>query len=151
MKIERILLAYDGSEASERALDFAIELSTGKNTDLRILHVQANRGRSSIPVELERFEEIEHIYMTEREILRGDAEQTIETAVNKARKAGLTNVTGEVREGDATRAILDLAQSLDCDLLVLGSRGLGDLQGLLLGSVSHKVMQAAPCSCVIVR
>ena len=44
-----------------------------------------------------------------------------------------------------------MARGRKVDAIVMGSRGLGDLESLLLGSVSHKVAHAAPCSCVIVR
>lgn len=151
MKFERILIAYDGSEPSARGLDFGIGLALDKGAALTILHVQANLGRSSVPPELAHFEKVEHIYMTEREILRGDAERLIEEAVTKARKAGIADVAGERREGDVTQAIINAAEAAKSDLIVLGSRGLGDLQGLLLGSVSHKVLQTAPCSCIVIR
>jgi len=151
MKMEKILVAHDGSAYGERALDFAIDLAQHHKAALTILHVQSDLGRSKIPPELERFEQVEHIYMTEREILRGNAEQILQDAVNAARRAGVENVEGERQEGDPTRRILDCAKSKKCDMMVLGSRGLGDVKGLLLGSVSHKVLQAAPCTCVVVH
>jgi len=46
---------------------------------------------------------------------------------------------------------LETAQSKSVDMIVMGSRGRGDLEGLLLGSVSHKLTHAAHCTCVVVR
>jgi len=56
-----------------------------------------------------------------------------------------------VLEGDPAGRIVEAARKRGADLIVIGSRGLGDLQGMLLGSVSHKVAQLAPCTCIIVR
>ena len=52
--------------------------------------------------------------------------------------------------GDPAPAILDHAREVGADMIVLGSRGLGDLKGLVMGSVSHKVACLAPCTCVAV-
>jgi nucleotide-binding universal stress UspA family protein len=56
-----------------------------------------------------------------------------------------------VVEGDLAPQIAEVAKKRNVDMIVMGSRGLGDLQGLLLGSVSHNVASSAPCTCVIVR
>lgn len=56
-----------------------------------------------------------------------------------------------VRIGHAARQIVDEAAELDCDLIVTGSRGLGDLQRLLTGSVAHSVLLHAHCSILILR
>ena len=57
----------------------------------------------------------------------------------------------EVLEGSPAEAILDVANTRKSDLIVMGSRGLGRLTGLLLGSQSQKVVQHAPCPVLIVR
>jgi len=57
----------------------------------------------------------------------------------------------EVLEGSPAEAILDIANTRKNDLIVMGSRGLGRLTGLLLGSQSQKVVQHAPCPVLIVR
>ena len=53
--------------------------------------------------------------------------------------------------GDPVKEILRHAEEDAANLIVMGSRGLGDLQGLLMGSVSHKVSQLSPCSCITVK
>ena len=60
-------------------------------------------------------------------------------------------VEGLVVEGEAKQVILDEADRIDPDLIVLGSRGYGTFQRLLLGSVSNAVAQHAKCSVLIVR
>ena len=56
-----------------------------------------------------------------------------------------------VAEGNAANEIVATAESIGADMIFLGSRGLGDAKGLLVGSVSHKVMNLAPCTCVAVK
>ena len=64
-------------------------------------------------------------------------------------------IPGEVRteilEGSPAEAILDVANTRKVDLIVMGSRGIGRLKGLLIGSQSQKVVQHAPCPVLIVR
>ena len=57
----------------------------------------------------------------------------------------------EILEGSPAEAILDVANTRKVDLIVMGSRGLGRLRGLLIGSQSQKVVQHAPCPVLIVR
>jgi nucleotide-binding universal stress UspA family protein len=69
----------------------------------------------------------------------------------RAAKHGLTRITTQITEGNAANEIVAMAKSEGVDMLFLGSRGLGEITGLLLGSVSHKVVSLAPCSCVTVK
>ena len=64
---------------------------------------------------------------------------------------GLARVITYTAEGNTANEIVAMAKSEGVDMLFLGSRGLGEITGLLLGSVSHKVMNLAPCTCVIVK
>ena len=56
-----------------------------------------------------------------------------------------------VEEGDPVERILEAQKREQADLIVLGSRGLGNMKGLLLGSVSHKVAHLAECACLTVK
>ena len=53
--------------------------------------------------------------------------------------------------GDPAERILDCAKREHVDMIVMGTRGLSDLKGLLMGSVSHKVSHLADCACVTVK
>ena len=69
----------------------------------------------------------------------------------QAESAGITKVKGLVEDGDPAHRIVEVAQREGADLIVMGLRDLGDLKGLLLGSVTHKVAQAATCACLTVE
>jgi nucleotide-binding universal stress UspA family protein len=74
------------------------------------------------------------------------AEQMVECLAEEGWPA-----TAEMRIGDAAREIVAGAQDLGCDLIVTGSRGLGDIRRLLVGSVAHKVLMHSHCSVLILR
>jgi nucleotide-binding universal stress UspA family protein len=77
-----------------------------------------------------------------------------DTIISKAIDA-VGKIPGEVHteilEGPPAEAILDVANTRQSDLIVMGSRGLGRLSGALLGSQSQKVVQHAPCPVLIIR
>lgn len=75
----------------------------------------------------------------------------LSAAAQKASELGVQNVDLLVEEGDAADTILACVPREEANLIVMGSRGLGDFRGLLLGSVSHKVSQLASCTCMTVR
>ena len=67
------------------------------------------------------------------------------------RDKGVAKVTQTVEEGNPAKIILSVAESAGVDMIVMGSRGLSDLKGILLGSVSQKVGQLSTCTCVTVK
>ena len=69
----------------------------------------------------------------------------------EASRRGVGQVTRLVEEDDPARAILAAAERLGADLIVMGSRGMSDLKGRLVGSVSHKVLHLASQPCLIVH
>ncbi len=151
MDTKLILLPTDGSESARKAQEYAIELAVSTKARLLVLFVQQQHGRERVPPDLEEFERVENIYMTEADLLRGAAETIAARTAEIARKSGVSNVEKVIAEGDPTQEIIATARARKVDTIVIGSRGLGDFQGLMLGSVSHKVAQMAPCTCIIVR
>jgi nucleotide-binding universal stress UspA family protein len=80
------------------------------------------------------------------------ARRLVDEVVQELGQAGVA-AEGSVRSTTAgpARAILEYARDLDATLIVLGSRGLGALGGLLLGSVAHKIIQLSSCPVLVVR
>ena len=133
-----VLVALDGSEYSQAALPTAIEVARKFGADLFVLHVaEHDRGRAVA-------------YSDETP---AEATQFVGKAVKVARDAGVA-AKGElvdVGAGHVAKAIVETVEANDIDLVVMGSRGLSDIQGLLLGSVTHKVMQLARVSVLVAR
>ena len=135
---KHVLVALDLSEYSQMALPTAIEVTRKFGADLFVLHVaEHDRGRSVV-------------YSEETP---AEATQLVGKAVKVARGAGVA-AKGELRDvsaGHVAKAIVETVEANDIDLIVMGSRGLSDIQGLLLGSVTHKVMQLAHVSVLVAR
>jgi nucleotide-binding universal stress UspA family protein len=86
-----------------------------------------------------------------REVLETLGAQVLDRAEVLANEKGAENVSRVIEDGDPASHLLDIADRENADLIVVGSRGLGRLRELLIGSVSHKVAMLAKCPCLIVR
>jgi nucleotide-binding universal stress UspA family protein len=138
---ERILLAVDGSEHAEHAAKIATELGQCvESAELRIVvaydPIPPYLGEPNLQLAIDtRLEE---------------AQQILQKAIDAIGETHL-DVHTELIEGDPAEAIIDVAKTRDSDIIVMGSRGLGRLAGLVLGSTSQKVVSHAPCPVLIVR
>jgi nucleotide-binding universal stress UspA family protein len=137
---KRILYATDGSPAAGRALAHARALAQKCGAEIILVHVFRNIkefGKSP--------------YFSELEEERKKAGETvIGQAMTELRDSGVV-VHIEPCEGQPAEQIINVARVRQCDLIVMGSRGLGTFQELLLGSVSDRVVRHAPCPVLIVR
>lgn len=143
-----MVVAIDGSHHSEKVIDFAAEYATCFGSRLIILSVDRparvpDSSHSMIHRELD-------TQATEVSA-RAFVEQTVRWGCERAEEAGASTVEGVVRQGYIARTIVDFARQKNADAIVLGSRGMGDLAGFLLGSVSHKVTSLAECTCIVVK
>ena len=149
---KKFMAAVDGSDHSWRALDVAIKLAKLSDTELVILHVIPYEP---LPDALRKFAQIEGVPLEEESARfhssRSVGDKLASEAEEIARKRGIDRVTTLVAEGNSGKEIISTAKSNDIEMLFLGSRGLSDLGGMLMGSVSHKVMHLAPCTCVVVK
>jgi nucleotide-binding universal stress UspA family protein len=137
--MERILLAVDGSEHSRRAASVAGELSSCLRVPVFVLHVVPERVFVPTQGLAEEYAQIERIDLSHQNILEAAGHNVANDAAARVRQAEGKVDGEEVVIGDPAREIVAAAERLDTDWIVMGRRGLGDVGGLLMGSVSHKV------------
>lgn len=173
-QVKRILVPYDGSDPSKKALALACDLAKTFGAGLKLLHVLGYEGppeRLRKAVDVERLdaetkralEEAEAVAgavtagmvglppMIPDEAMRKIGEEILASAKRAAADRGVDEVDGVLLDGDPAQLVVATAKEDKADLLVMGMRGLGELEGLLLGSVSYKVNHRAPCTCITVR
>ena len=138
---ERILLAVDGSEHGYHAAKMPADLARAMNSETLRIVVAYNRippylGEPNLQQAIDaRLTEAQEVLKKAVEIV-GDVPAEIHT---------------ELIEGDAAESIIEVANTRESSVIVMGSRGLGRLAGLVLGSTSQKVVSHAPCPVLIVR
>jgi nucleotide-binding universal stress UspA family protein len=134
-----LLVAIDHSEITGRVLGAARDLASLSNGEVWVLHL---REREVMP----------RAGLIANES-PGEAHAAVDAAVDELTKAGIT-AHGEVRNtifGHAAGEIVDDAKEHDVDVIVMGSRGRGDLAGLVLGSTAHKVIHLADRPVLVIR
>ncbi len=165
--LKTILVAVDGSEHAKKAARLAGDFAGRYEAELVIAHVLVNR---KIPDSLRRMAEIEHLVEPEppkslgpgilstapeddldAKIIAALGEKIMGDAEVIAREAGARKVSKMALTGEPADALLEEAKRVNADLVVMGTRGMGDLGALLLGSVSHKVIQLAECPVTVVK
>jgi len=147
--IKRILVASDGSPHAGKAVAVAGELAAALGAKVFVLYAVSSATHGSVPEGYEDLADLEH--MTVGDVLQAVGDEILTRAEDRLRAAGVAAVERLLPTAPADQAILAAAKTHDVDLIVLGSRGLGEIEGLILGSVSHKVSQHAPCSCMTIK
>ncbi|HAW46067.1 MAG TPA: universal stress protein [Roseovarius sp.] len=172
-----ILVATDGSDTANKAIDLAAELAAKFDVPLTVGHV-LQFGRPSR--ELARMAEVEHIVESVQKTQQVDfnilsgagggdlfatsrpssdmvrvitlmGEEIVNRAADRARAAGAKQVDTLTADDDPADGILDMAEKAGADMIVMGHRGLGRVRSLLAGSVAQKVNNHAECTVVTVR
>ena len=151
MDARRIMVAVDGSKQADKALDFACDLSKSKAAELVIAHVQKDKGADVAPEEIKRYNEVEHVNITEREMLAMAAQEVLHEAQKFARGHGVADSRTVLCEGNPVNALVQLADTEKADLLVVGSRGISSLDSLLFGSTSLSLERKAGCTVIVVH
>ena len=146
--LNKILVAIDGSPSSLRALDLGSEIARRFDGLLVLIYVIRDM---QLPEAMRQMAEVELVQETRLTTLQKIGQTILAEAATRAKKQGAKDVRNEVRPGDPAGAILRYAAENGVDLIVMGSRGLGDMESFLLGSVSRKVSNLAKVGCLTVR
>jgi len=147
--IEKVLVATDGSLHARKAVEYASDIAAKYDATLYLVHVVPE---TEIPEEVLEYIRVEGIEDPPESVyLEKVGRGIIEVAEEEARAKGVKRVEPVVLQGDPAETIIELARSKGVDMVVTGSRGLGGVKGLLLGSVSSKICHLADCTCVTVK
>lgn len=148
--IKKILVPTDGSEPANRALDLAIDLATKYSAEIVLLSVAPSvivpmpepGAMTPISPELTKYSET----------LKESHKKMLSQALEKAKKTQSDlKVSKKLGEGRPSEEIIEVAKEGNFDIIVMGSRGLGGIKKVFLGSVSHRVATEAPCPVLMVK
>jgi nucleotide-binding universal stress UspA family protein len=137
-----ILVAMDGSEASQRAMSQAVDLAKLCNAKLHTIYVVETGLFSSLPME----GSVEIMYS----VLEKEGEEVMERAKIYASEKNITVIT-HMKQGHAGSEILALAEEEKSDLIIVGSHGKSNTDRLLIGSVSTFVVTHSTVTTMVVR
>lgn len=139
VNMKRILVPIDSSEIAERAMQQAIKVNRFGEAEIHLLYV-ADINKLAI-----------NSYLSGNVLLEiGKAGERILNAACDEFPQSM-HVVKVYRTGDPAEAIMDYAKEITPDLIIMGSRGLGLVRGVLLGSVSKYVLEHAKCPVLIVK
>jgi len=134
--VERILVATDGSEGADRAVDFAARMALKYQATLLIINVTAGYA---LPGQiLRQFTNASGVWL--EETLTTLSAETLKSARERAHGLGVHNIVLESRSGNIAQAVLDYADEKSVDAIVIGKWGSGRLAAALLGSVTQKLV-----------
>ncbi len=136
----------DGSDTAAKAVAAAADVARRFEADLHVVSAFAPVSRQRLREEGQQAPHDIEWMVNPRE----DVDATLEAASDQIAEAGLS-VSSHAREGDPADAILDVAEEIGADLIVVGNKGMTGAKRFLLGSVPNKVSHHAPCSVLIVR
>lgn len=176
--MKTILVAIDGSDHSNRAVDLATDIAVKYDAKLVLVHAVDSRPLSDAE---RRLAETEYADRIEPRIAAGGVvdsratgpggvgpifkqhaetgliirtalgEGLLDAASRDAKENGVADVETILENGDAADVILDAAEKQKANLIVVGSRGQGELKSLFLGSVSHKVANRSDINVITVK
>ena len=136
---KKILVPLDGSKYSERALKKAVEIVKGFDSKIILVYVI----EKSLPLNL--LDRSEYL-----RINRNFGQKTLDKAKSFLSKQGIKPEI-VLKEGNIVNEIEKLAKKEKCNMIIVGSKGLGAITRLLLGSVSNNLAHTSKCSVLIVK
>lgn len=137
---QHILLAVDGSKHSDLAADYAAGLAAAFHSTVHLVHAYPQTS------DLLGYDDFEKLVSRRKSA----GQRILDKAGQRLTEHGLT-LQEDLLEGPEAEAILAAATSQNADLIIMGTRGLGTIEGMLFGSVSRKVSQHADCPVMLIR
>jgi len=144
---KRVVVGTDGSETSAEAVRQAAELARFCGADLHVVHVfQPVSGIATIGPDAGAAAAAAGL----PEAAERHAAQILERATQAGKRIGV-DVETHLHTGDPANALIETAEQVHADLLVVGNKGMSGVRRFVLGSVPNKVSHHAPCSLLIVN
>lgn len=140
LEYKKVLVPVDGSDAAERAFKEAVQIALRNDAELIVFNAVDDLVRYG------NVDQAIEIYEYTREI----SNDLVNNYTDAAKDTGLT-VTSEVIKGDARHAIENYVEENGIDLVVMGSTGKGNLERIVMGSVSSFIVRNVKCNVLIVR
>jgi nucleotide-binding universal stress UspA family protein len=144
--MKRILVATDGSDGADRAVDYAAQLAKNDGADLLIVNVVGGYGLPHRAFKA--LTNAQQAWL--EELLQSMSAEVLTKARDRARSLGAAMIQLESRTGDVAQTIIEIAQGKGTDAVVVGKRGAGLVAKLLLGSVSQKLVSLSPLPVMVV-
>jgi nucleotide-binding universal stress UspA family protein len=142
-----IVVGTDGSQTAREAVGQAVEMAKLLGARLHVVSAYELVAGQGVRDAAASSPAVDAQWVIK---LREEVDVTLEEAAGIAREAGV-DVSVYARQGDAADAILDVAEELGADLVIIGNKGRTGAKRFLLGSVPNKVTHYAPCDVMIIR
>jgi nucleotide-binding universal stress UspA family protein len=139
--IRKILVPTDGSDHANKAIEIASEIALKCKATLHLVHVVSPLPTMGGPDIRKQFEDEQQKF----------AKEILKKAEKEVKNKGVESFESTTLNGYPAEEIIQFARKSNIDTIIMGSHGAGRLEGLLLGSVSHKVCQMAHCTCMTVK
>lgn len=146
MSIRKILVAVDGSNPSIDASDYAIDLAKINNAELIVLYIVSIVPRSQF--EYDNIGRMKEIETEEKEKAQQVTDKVKQKAIEKKVSATVAIL---VKYTSVSKEIVEYAEQMQTDLIVVGNRGRTGLKRMLMGSIANEVVTYAHCPVLVVR
>lgn len=135
----KIVVGTDGSGTASLAVQQAGELAIALHAEIHVVTVYAGAVRPALDEDVS------------RAAVANASREVLDRASSQLRSAGVATVHEHPADGDPAEAILEVAEEVGADLIVVGNKGVSGIRRFLLGSVAQKVVQHAPCGVLVAR
>ncbi|UTW07220.1 universal stress protein [Pseudomonas benzenivorans] len=143
--MRKVLVAYDGSDSSKRALQYVIDFARVHDAtlDVHLINVQHEAVLYGEYVN-------DEMIANMRESLQAEANEALDWPAEQLKAAGIA-CEKHTALGNVAEQVNHAVKQLECDTVVMGTRGLGTFTGLLLGSVATRVIHEVQVPVLLVK